>query len=143
MSWRRPPFSLTPAQQYLFLKQNPICAGSGMLSAKGLTWDYRIRPTPLSRDYCIRIKYDRGAIPSVFVQDPDLVTLAQGRPLPHVYHDPLCLCLYLPRANEWLPSMRIDQTFVPWTVAWLFYFEEWLASDEWKGGGEHPDATAA
>ena len=21
---------------------------------------------------------------------------------------------------------------------WLFYFEEWLASDDWKGGGMHP-----
>ena len=34
--------------------------------------------------------------------------------------------------------MRIDQTIVPWTALWLFYFEEWLFSDEWKGGGEHP-----
>jgi hypothetical protein len=139
MSWTRPNFALTPAQQYLFLRQNPICTGSGLLNAKGLRWDYRTRPTPLSRDYAIRIKYDRGGIPSVFVRDPDLVTLAEGRPLPHVYHDPLCLCLYLPRANEWLASMRIDKTFVPWTRTWLFYFEEWLASDEWKGGGEHPN----
>jgi hypothetical protein len=21
---------------------------------------------------------------------------------------------------------------------WLFYFEEWLWSDDWKGGGMHP-----
>jgi hypothetical protein len=35
--------------------------------------------------------------------------------------------------------MRIDQTFVPWVATWLFYFEEWLASDDWKGGGEHPN----
>jgi hypothetical protein len=27
---------------------------------------------------------------------------------------------------------------VPWTALWLFYFEEWLVSNEWKGGGEHP-----
>jgi hypothetical protein len=33
--------------------------------------------------------------------------------------------------------MRIDQTIVPWTAVWLFYFEEWLTSDEWKGGGVH------
>jgi hypothetical protein len=37
---------------------------------------------------------------------------------------------------EWAGSMRIDQTFVPWTATLLYYFEEWLASDEWKGRGE-------
>ena len=34
--------------------------------------------------------------------------------------------------------MRVDQTIVPWTTLWLFYFEDWLSSDEWKGGGLHP-----
>jgi hypothetical protein len=38
--------------------------------------------------------------------------------------------------------MRLDQTVVPWTSLWLFYFEDWLASNEWKGGGEHPPATS-
>jgi hypothetical protein len=36
--------------------------------------------------------------------------------------------------------MRLDQTVVPWAILWLFYFEEWLTSNEWKGGGMHPDA---
>jgi hypothetical protein len=36
--------------------------------------------------------------------------------------------------------MRIDQTIVPWAILWLFYYEEWLVSDDWKGGGEHPHA---
>ena len=35
--------------------------------------------------------------------------------------------------------MRIDQTFVPWATTWLYYFEDWLISDEWKGSGKHPD----
>jgi hypothetical protein len=35
--------------------------------------------------------------------------------------------------------MRIDQTFVPWATTWLYYFEDWLITDEWKGGGRHPD----
>jgi hypothetical protein len=34
--------------------------------------------------------------------------------------------------------MLIDQTFVPWTALWLFYFEDWLTTNEWRGGGEHP-----
>jgi hypothetical protein len=35
--------------------------------------------------------------------------------------------------------MRLDQTVVPWATLWLFYFEEWLRSDDWKGGGMHPE----
>ena len=35
--------------------------------------------------------------------------------------------------------MRLDQTIVPWAILWLFYFEEWLSSNEWKGGGMHPE----
>lgn len=27
---------------------------------------------------------------------------------------------------------------VPWTSLWLYFFEDWLATDEWKGGGKHP-----
>ena len=48
------------------------------------------------------------------------------------------LCLYLPGKGEWTPAMRLDQTMVPWAILWLFYFEEWLGSNEWKGGGLHP-----
>ena len=45
-----------------------------------------------------------------------------------------------PGTPEWRPWMRLDQTVVPWTSLWLFYFEDWLASNEWKGGGEHPSS---
>ncbi|SJM35583.1 conserved hypothetical protein [Mesorhizobium delmotii] len=34
--------------------------------------------------------------------------------------------------------MRLDQSIVPWTSLWLFYFEDWLTDGEWRGGGEHP-----
>lgn len=125
----------------MFLRANPICAGMGRLHATGLTWNYRDRPTPLSREYAMRITFRRGETPSVFVTDPELSDLAGGRPLPHVYHDPLRLCLTLPGTREWTGTMRIDQTFVPWATTWLYYFEDWLISDEWKGGGKHPDLT--
>lgn len=39
--------------------------------------------------------------------------------------------------------MRLDHTVVPWTLLWLFYFEEWLESNDWKGGGVHPKDTEA
>jgi len=135
---RRP---LTAAQQFVNLRGNPICAGTGELRAGRLVWRYSASPTPMSRVYQMRIDYRHGDVPQVFVDDPDLAGLAEaeGRRLPHVYQQrPARLCLYLPRAGEWSGWMRIDQTVVPWAALWLFYFEEWLDSDEWNGGGAHP-----
>jgi hypothetical protein len=42
-----------------------------------------------------------------------------------------------------MPTREADEKVgpasrLPWAAIWLFYFEEWLASGEWKGGGEHP-----
>ncbi|TIX48860.1 hypothetical protein E5222_14040 [Alteraurantiacibacter aquimixticola] len=132
---------LTAAAQYLFLRKNPICSGSGSLRAGALTWEYKVRPSLIGREYTVRIEYRQGSTPRVFVIDPSLSELAGDRDLPHVYRDPLRLCLMLPKAFEWDSSMRIDQTFVPWAATWLYYFEEWLASGEWKGGGTHPDPS--
>ena len=134
---RRKP--LTATQQFINLRGNPVCAGDGTLRAGRLIWRYQTSPTPLSREYSVRIEYRHGGMPDVFIDEPDLTILADGRKLPHVYKQkPTKLCLYLPRTGEWRSFMRIDQTVVPWAALWLFYFEEWLASNAWKGGGEHP-----
>jgi hypothetical protein len=86
------------------------------------------------------VEYLQGEAPDAFIDAPDLRALSAGRRIPHLYQQkPTRLCLYLPRTFQWQPWMRIDQTIVPWTVLWLYYFEEWLDSDEWKGGGEHPE----
>lgn len=130
---------LSPAQQYLFLKHSRVGCGTGSLNASGLTWEYKERPTPLSREYAVRIEYQRGDIPKIFIKEPDITVLAGDREIPHVYKDPLRLCLYLPGSGEWGGTMRIDRTLVSWTSVWLYYFEEWLASNKWKGGGIHPD----
>jgi hypothetical protein len=97
------------------------------------------QPTPLSRQYGIRIAYQLDSLPRIVVDSPNLRELADGRRIPHVYEqDPARLCLYQPKRGEWTSRMLIDQTFVPWTALWLFYFEDWLTTNEWRGGGEHP-----
>jgi hypothetical protein len=137
----RPP-PLTVAQQYFMLRSNPICAGAGNVQRGRLTWEYEAQPTLLSRTYTIRIAYQLGERPQIVVRHPDLVELAGPRRLPHVYQqDPPLLCLYRTVKGEWTQRMRLDETIVPWTALWLFYFEEWLVSNEWKGGGEHPGET--
>lgn len=131
------PQPLSPAQQLLLLRSGG--AGAGALKHGKLIWEFDARPTPLSRSYRVRIRYRRGRPPEVFVLSPHLPTLVGGRKLPHVYQqDPPSLCLYLPNSGEWSPTMRISETMVPWSVLWLYYFEDWLFTDEWRGGGVHP-----
>lgn len=133
------PKALNVAQHLLRLRSNPICAGAGDLRGGRLVWEYRSQPTPVSREYDVRIVYQVGHSPEVYVINPDLVQLAGGRRLPHVYQQrPARLCLYLPRTGEWHRRLRLDQSIVPWTALWLFYFEDWLTTDDWKGGGVHP-----
>lgn len=133
---------LTPAQQYAGLQRNPICAGAGQLYPSGLVWRYTARPSLLGRAYGLRIEFKQDDVPCMFVESPDLVGLAEGRKIPHVYEQsPVHLCLFLPGAREWRPDLLIDRTLVPWASLWLFYFEDWLVSDEWKGGGAHPPET--
>lgn len=129
---------LTLPQQHLFLKANQNSAGEGDVRGGKLIWLFQARPTPLSRSYTVRIEYKFGKTPDVFVRAPDLTLLAGSRELPHVYHSPLRLCLYMPSAGQWTATKRLDQTIVPWTYTWLYYFEDWLAFGEWKGGGRHP-----
>jgi hypothetical protein len=130
--------ALTTAQQFINLRSNPLSAGSGKLRAGFLTWRFDVSPSPLSRIYRVRIETKSDRPPWTIVEAPNLERLADGRDLPHVYRNPTRLCLYLPGTGEWQPWMRIDQTIVPWSVLWLWYFEEWLATGEWKGGGVHP-----
>ena len=121
------------------LRANPICPGTGTIRAGRLVWNCDLSPTPLSRAYSVRIEYERNSSPAVIVEKPDLRILAEGRKIPHVYsEEPVRLCLYLPRSGQWSPWMLLDQTIVPWAVLWLYFFEEWLRSGEWLGGGKHP-----
>jgi len=104
-----------------------------------LSWEFTARPSPLGRGYQLRLTYTLKQSPEVIVITPDLVELAGGTKLPHVYSEtPVRLCLFLPGAREWRPSFTLVETIVAWAYLWLFWFEDWLATGEWKGGGVHP-----
>lgn len=117
---------------------NPLCVGKGTVRNGKLLWKYEAQSCPLGRIYTVEIQFVAGSSPNVFLREPDIRLLAGDRDIPHVYHNPLRLCLYQPAKQQWHGSLRIDRTIVPWTTLWLYYFEEWLESDDWKGGGEHP-----
>jgi hypothetical protein len=39
--------------------------------------------------------------------------------------------------------MLIADSVVPWASEWLFFYEIWLPSGEWHGGGEWPPPRAS
>lgn len=47
------------------------------------------------------------------------------------------ICLY--RYSEFDSRKLISNTIIPWTIEWLYFYELWLATGEWLGGGEHVD----
>lgn len=133
--------ALSPSQQLLLLRASKTFSGAGEIRRERLVWTCEIAPTPMSRSYQLRIDYSRGSAPRVYVVAPNLVELAGGRPLPHVYgaDEQQRLCVYHPRLRQWRTNMALAATVLPWAVLWLFYFEDWLRTGVWNGGGEHPD----
>ena len=41
------------------------------------------------------------------------------------------------------PRMLIANTTLPWTAEWLFFYELWLVTGEWDGGGHWPTGAGA
>jgi hypothetical protein len=129
--------------------------GSGGIVVVGdraqLLWQYRARPTPLSRAYSLLLFYEAGRAPEVFAMEPDLHRLVGDAEIPHLYYrdrkgerlELTKLCLFYPKNDEWRDDMLLANTVIPWSNMWLFYFEDWLATGVWNGGGVHPVGAAA
>lgn len=133
-----------------YLKQKDLTLGQQMvrmtaicprfrcfMKASHVTWTGSIQPTEMSIVYVTEIRYVLGLRPKVFVRDPPLRRRNGTEKIPHLFPDN-DLCLYQPRYREWLATMFIADTIVPWAALWLYYYEVWHATGEWLGGGEHP-----
>ena len=130
---------ITVAHQLAALKRVYPGSRGGILRAGELQWDYETQPTPISRVYLVRIQYRLDESPKIFVKSPNLRGIAGERKIPHLYDQTRQkLCLYLPRNEEWNSAQWLVDTIIPWTNLWLYYFEDWLQTNEWHGGGEHP-----
>lgn len=100
-------------------------------------WEGKIHSGGLCEEYLVQILYNlRTGIPEVRILSPTLKE-RDGEPIPHVYPGNR-LCLYLPFSGEWCSNKFLADTVVPWISLWLFYYEAWLATGEWLGGGKHP-----
>lgn len=97
------------------------------------------QPTTMSRTYTIKVKYQLGVSPDVLVLSPQLQLHNGAVALPHTFPGDK-LCLHLP--GEWNAHMYIAHTIIPWTSEWLLYYELWLVTGNWEGGGHgEPDRT--
>lgn len=135
---RLPPLSL-PQQMAGLLADWP--EGETRLTKNGLTWTGELSPSPLSRTYLTRVSYPSTQhLPTTRVLNPCLRELAGERTIPHLYCQHTGkLCLFTPTLYEWTPHQRLSRTILPWAQLWLFYFEDWLATGDWQGGGtDHP-----
>lgn len=111
-----------------------------------LRWRYTTCPSPLGRSYDVLISYSLENAPDVFVISPNIFKLTEEK-IPHLYYSKkdrgfggaACLCLYRTKYGEWASTKLIAATLLPWVDLWLFYFEHWLTTGDWQGGGEHPE----
>jgi hypothetical protein len=87
-------------------------------------------PTASKFKYNLRIICSEKKFPKIFVTN---ITYEERRP-EHLYEDN-SLCLFYPSANEYKQEDLIFPKLIDWTALWLYYYEIWLYTNEWYGGG--------
>jgi hypothetical protein len=70
--------------------------------------------------------------------------IKEERLLPHIYWNKQRpeyprLCLYDPKEMTWTSEQYIATTIIHWASQWLFFYEYWQLTGEFKGPGRHPD----
>jgi hypothetical protein len=129
---------LTPAQQGYFLglafPEFRVRTARNQLRCTGV-----LQPSATGDAYTVLLEYDVPARPRVHVLEPEL-RLPKGKTkLPHVFPGNE-LCLHL--STDWRPDQKICEFIMPWISVWLYFYEVWLVTGEWLGGGHEPSAGA-
>ena len=104
-----------------------------------LIWVGKLRPSPLSLEYNTILRYQLNNSPEVWIIGKELQKLDDPN-FPHHYKidvekHSVKICLY--RHAEFSDRKLLAKTIIPWSVEWLYYYELWLITGEWLGGGEH------
>ena len=112
--------------------QTKFCSGKVELLLK-------LKPTSVSIEYEIKLvaRKNKKSV-DIFVVNTKIERYENKRRVPHMYSDG-SLCLYYPKYNEWSYTDSWAETLIPWTSLWLFYYEIWIETGEWLGGGIHLD----
>ncbi|MCL3854166.1 hypothetical protein M1P97_23040 [Parabacteroides sp. GYB001] len=126
---------LTPQQQKGTLIKDYPNGVFKNISFNKWEWIYQLQPTEGSPFYSFKLVYD-DIRPRIYILD--LLERVDGHlELPHVWNDKKQeICLYYPIYQEWTHYKKIS-IFVPWVSEWLYYYELWLVTGTWYGGGIH------
>lgn len=131
----------TPIEQLMELKKKYVVEKNN-LKHNSFSCQLLVRPTPLSIEYTLKVVFepDQKVPFSVYVVNPKPLKLAEGATrLEHVYdNQKQRLCLYRPGKKQWDRSMLLSETAIPWAIEWLYFYEIWVSTGKWLGGGEHP-----
>lgn len=79
-------------------------------------------------EYKVKIEYRGSLHPCVSVVSPKLV----DNP-PHIYPKSRHLCLFRPDLYKWSADKLVAKDIVPWTAAWIYFYEYWLRTGVWMG----------
>lgn len=132
---RRGPLSL-PEQMVNMRRIHPALATH--IAGDTLIAEGPLRGSALTRVYRVRIVYRREYHPHAHVLDPPLEKRNAKQPVAHTI-GPDEPCLYTKAHGDWNSRMFIGHSIVPWLMEWLVFYELWLATGNWYGGGTLPD----
>jgi hypothetical protein len=99
-----------------------------------VSWVGKLTPTAMSETYVVRVSYRAPERPIVDVLTPPLRCFP-GKRIPHIFPGKK-LCLHT--NGQWMPNMFIANTIIGWAALWLFFYEAWLITGKWEGGGHEP-----
>lgn len=115
-------------------------------------WEGTLAPD--KRPHLVRVEYRAPIVienvtsydiqPLVQVLDPVLEQHEdyEEGPIPHVYwrrKEPRFpyLCLFSAELGQWSAEDLIAHTTIFWANEWLLFYEGWLVTKKWRGGGRH------
>ena len=104
---------------------------------RGVDVFIRLKPTEESISYKLKITAKvESKVVNIFPIEPYIGLEVNGQEVPHMYRDG-SLCLFYPEYDEWKYTDSWAETLIPWASLWLYYYEIWLQTGEWLGGGIH------
>lgn len=95
--------------------------------------------------YKIRIDYYKKGFPNVYVVNPeiDMSESLEIHTFGNYYHGAYKkelpkLCLTHLETDKWDSSILLTESYIPWAIEWTEFYELWLLTGKWYGGGVHP-----
>ena len=98
--------------------------------------------------YRVRIDYQENKSPKVYMITPqiDMSNSLEIHTFGMHYHSAYKrnlpkLCLTYWDEDKWNNSILLTDSYIPWAIEWTEFYEIWLLTGKWHGGGVHPSGS--